>query len=218
MEIVYLGHSCFRLKGKNAVVITDPYDSEMVGLKLSRQQADIVTVSHAHPDHNYLEAVKPKGDVPLVVFDTPGEFESRGVDVRGWRTFHDDKQGELRGGNVIFLIEIEGVNVAHLGDLGHVPSDEIIEQLGDVGVLLIPVGGHYTINPTTAMSVIKKIDPRVVVPMHYLAPGMKQATFGEMEELSVFLKEAGVEIEPVDKLNLQADNLPLETQTVVLQF
>lgn len=218
MDIVYLGHSCFRIRGKNAVVITDPYDSEMVGLKLAKQQADVVTISHAHPDHNYLEAIKSKGETPVVVFDTPGEFESKEVDVRGWRTWHDDKQGALRGSNVVFLIEVDGVNIVHLGDLGHLIDDELIDQLGDVSVLMIPVGGHYTIDAAMAMKIVKKIEPRIVIPMHYLAEGMKKETFGELAELSAFLKEAGVDGTAVDKLTLQADNLPLETQTVVLKF
>lgn len=217
MDITYLGHSCFKLRGKNAVVITDPYDSEMVGLKLSKQQADIVTVSHDHADHNYLEAVKPKSEDHVVVFDTPGEFESKGVDVRGWRTYHDDKQGELRGKNIVYLIEVDGVNIVHLGDLGHMISDEIIDALGDVGVLMIPVGGHYTIDAVMAMSIVKKLDPRIVIPMHYYDAGMNSEKFGELAPLSVFMKEAGVEVEPVEKLNLQVGSLPLDTTYVVLQ-
>src|SRR3989344_5179085 len=149
MEINYLGHASFRLKGKNSTVITDPFNPEMVGLKMPKQLADMVTVSHQHPDHNYVEGVKAKGD-QLLVFDAPGEYESKGIDIRAWRTFHDDQKGTTRGVNTVFQIVIEGVSVTHLGDLGHLLDDKIIEAIGETDVLMVPVGGYYTIDAVQA--------------------------------------------------------------------
>lgn len=215
MEIVYLGHSCFRIKGKSAVVITDPFSTEMVGLKYSKQQADIVTVSHQHQDHNSLELIKPKSD-SLLVFDSPGEYESNGVDIRAWRTYHDDQQGVARGNNVIFQINIEGISILHLGDLGHQLSDEIVDSLGNVDLLMIPVGGYYTIDANVAVKVVKQVDPKVIIPMHYYIPGMNSEVFGDLGGVDDFLKEINVNVNYAEKLNLSKNDLSDSMSVMVL--
>ena len=160
MEIKYLGHSSFLIKTNDARIVTDPYDSKMVGLKLPKMEADIVTVSHGHKDHNQSEQVEgtPK------VFDWPGQFETKGVRVWGFRTYHDKKEGAERGENVMFKFESEGISILHCGDLGAVPPDTFLDEVGDVDVLLVPVGNKYTISPDEAIERIKKVEPEIVVP------------------------------------------------------
>src|SRR5688572_29430633 len=175
MEIKYLGHSSFRLKGKSMSVVTDPFDSEMVGLTFPKVIAEIVTISHGHNDHNQSMKVKGTEDraEPFVI-DRPGENEVGGVGVIGIRTWHDDKEGAERGENIIFTFQIDGVIVCHLGDLGHKLSDKQIENIGQIDVLLVPVGGVYSLNPSQAVEAMNALSPSVVVPMHYKKTGMKE--------------------------------------------
>ncbi len=135
MEIIYLGHSAFRLKGKTASVVTDPYD-ETVGKFPKEVEADVVTVSHGHFDHNAVSKIRGN---PFVV-DSPGEIEVKGVSVVGVATHHDDKMGEERGGNTVFVIEMEGLRVVHLGDLGHKLTAEQLAEIGPVDMAMLPVG------------------------------------------------------------------------------
>src|SRR3972149_4788359 len=162
MEITWLGHSCFRLRGREAAVVTDPCPPS-TGYSIGRLNADIVTVSHAHEHHAYLRAI---AGTP-VVLEGPGEYEVPGAFVTGIATYHDDKKGAVRGRNIAFVIEMEEVRVCHLGDLGHTPTPEQVEEMSGVGVLLIPVGGHTTIDAATAAEVVNIIEPAIVVPMHY---------------------------------------------------
>jgi len=186
MDIIWHGHSCFTLKGKNATVVTDPYKD--VGLKLPELTADIVTVSHGHEDHNNVEAVN--GDVKVI--DWPGEYERKNVSVLGLEAFHysksEGKDAEKRGKNIIYVIEIDDVKVCHLGDLGHKLTSELTEAIGDVDVLLVPVGGKFTIDYKKAVEVIEQIEPRVVIPMHYKTDGNTV----DIDTNERFLKEVGV--------------------------
>jgi len=140
-----LGHSCFRIKGSQAIVITDPFPPD-TGYSLGKQTADIVSVSHWHPSHSYVQGVS--GESRLI--KGPGEYEIAGVLVLGIATFHDSVKGQSRGKNTAYLMEIDGVAVCHLGDIGHVLGDEQIEEMGNIDVLLLPVGGVSTINPAMA--------------------------------------------------------------------
>lgn len=163
MIISPLGHSCFLLEESTGTrVVTDPYSSE-IGITLPPITADVVTVSHAHYDHNNVRAVS--GD-PMVI-DKPGMYEVKGVQVFGWNTFHDEVNGKARGNNVIFNIRMDGVNVCHLGDVGHGPSPLMIEAIGPVDVLLVPVGGNYTIDAEVAKEYVDRLMPNVIIPMHY---------------------------------------------------
>jgi L-ascorbate metabolism protein UlaG (beta-lactamase superfamily) len=214
MEITYLGHSSFRLKTKNAVIITDPFDPAMVGLKFAKVPADLVTISHDHHDHNKRDLVM---GVKMVI-DEPGEYEVSDVTVVGISSFHDDQQGKARGKNIIYMFEAEGLRLAHLGDIGHKLSDEIIEELGTLDVLMIPVGGVYTINPSVASEIIRGIEPSITIPMHYKTQGMKEDTFGELSEVGDFLKEVGLPVEELDKLVLKkGDIFEGENKVVVLK-
>lgn len=214
MEITYLGHSSFRFRGKNASVVCDPYDSDMVGLKFPKHtQADIVTISHMHEDHNAASQVEGS---PYII-NGPGEYEVKGVGIVGHATFHDEEKGATRGKNTIFRIEIDGISVVHLGDLGHILTGTQVDELDGVGILLIPVGGIFTLDPAKAVAVVNEIDPAIVIPMHYGRPELNQKTFSELSGVAAFLKEIGKEAVPQPKLTVTRDKLPEEMQVVVLE-
>ncbi|MBT4513131.1 MAG: MBL fold metallo-hydrolase [Chloroflexi bacterium] len=210
MEITWLGHSCFKIKGKSGTIITDPFDSTS-GYKLGKLTADIVTLSHNHPGHNYAAGI---GGDPKVITG-PGEYDIAGIFVYGVRTFHDIEKGKQRGNNTSYLIEIDDVKVCHLGDLGHVPSAAQIDEISDADVLLIPVGGESTLDATTAVEVVNLISPDIVIPMHY----QTESSRPELDALDKFLKEIGTkDVTPVPKLSVNKSLLPLEMDVVVMDY
>ncbi|MCL5957932.1 MAG: MBL fold metallo-hydrolase [Chloroflexi bacterium] len=208
VEIVWLGHSCFRIKGKEAVVLTDPYDKDL-GYDLGRPKVDIVTVSHNHANHSSVHFVKGE---PKII-DGPGEYEISDVFITGIRTYHDDDKGKLRGTNTVYLLELEDLVICHLGDLGHLLTEEQVDAMSNVDVLLIPVGGRETIDASQASEVISQVEPRVVVPMHYQTDVLTRG----LEGVGRFCKEMGLkECPPQEKLSLRAADLPEQMQVVVL--
>jgi L-ascorbate metabolism protein UlaG (beta-lactamase superfamily) len=217
-DIQYLGHSCFRLRGRDGIVLTDPFDRS-VGLDIGRPTAHIVTVSHNHPDHNNIAAVKPLRD-QLFTIEGAGEYEVSGILISGVRTYHDSKKGAELGKNTVYVIHMDDVVFCHLGDLGHELTTQQLEEIGAVDVLFIPVGGGETISPATASSVISQIEPRIVVPMHYALPG-QQTFMTDLAPLEKFTHELGLkDVVPEDKLSVTAANLPAEgeeTRVVVMQ-
>src|SRR3989344_3361592 len=214
MEIIYLGHSSFKLRGKSTTLVTDPYGAG-IGIKFPKHtSADIVTISQDHDDHNNVQAVEGN---PFVVRG-PGEYEVKGVGIVGIGVFHDDANGTKRGKNTIYRIEMDGLSIVHLGDLGHGLSSQQVDELDGVDILLVPVGGTYTIGAKQAAEIVAAIDPSVVIPMHYHRNDLDQKTFGSLEPVSVFLKEMGKEgTIPVAKLSVTKDKLPEELQVIVLQ-
>lgn len=163
MRITWFGHACFRLVSDSGVtIITDPFD-ETVGYGLPDEQADIVTVSHQHFDHNYVQGVPGNPEVISEI----GNFYVKDIPIKGIKSYHDDQGGSKRGINIIYVFEIDGIRVCHLGDLGHVVVEEQVGQIGDVDVLFIPVGGTYTIDANAAASVVSSLKPSIVIPMHY---------------------------------------------------
>jgi L-ascorbate metabolism protein UlaG (beta-lactamase superfamily) len=208
VEITWLGHSCFRLKGSQAVVITDPFPPDL-GYSLGKASANIVTVSHAHPSHSYVQGV---GGEPRIVRG-PGEYEISGVLLLGIATFHDDEGGKRRGKNTVYVIEIDGLTVCHLGDLGQALTPAQIEEIGDVDVLLLPVGGVNTLDAAQAAHVLRQLEPKAVIPMHYKTPAIKR----ELDPVEKFLKEMGQgALEARPKLAITKANLPLTTQIFLL--
>ncbi|MGH7761288.1 MAG: MBL fold metallo-hydrolase [Candidatus Dormibacteraceae bacterium] len=208
MDVTWLGHGCFRLRGRGAAVVTDPYPPS-IGLKLSRLDANLVTVSHEHDNHNYTQIVRDAYEIR-----GPGEYEVAGVSVIGVPSFHDSEQGARHGRNTIYLIEIDDVRVCHLGDLGGALDDAEAEAISSADVLLIPVGGRTVINAAQAAQVVRQLEPRYVVPMHYAIPGLKL----ELDSLDRFLKEMAVTAaEPQPKLTLQASSGEYDTKVVVLE-
>jgi L-ascorbate metabolism protein UlaG (beta-lactamase superfamily) len=212
MDIYYLGHSAFRLKGKNAVVVLDPFNQEAVGLKFPKTEADIVTISHNHPDHNNSDkAVGAK-----MVINEPGEYEIMGVSIIGIPSYHDDTEGKSRGGNIIFVIEIDGIRIAHLGDLGHKLNEKTLEAMGDIDVLMIPVGGFFTISAKVASDIVREIEPPYTIPMHYKTNGLNPEIANKISKVDDFLSEIGYDVEKVDKLTLKKDLINQEEYKVIL--
>lgn len=213
MEISYLGHSSFKIKGKNASVVTDPFLSSMVGFKFPKVEADMVTVSHFHKDHNFVEGV---GGEPFVI-DAPGEYEIKGVSVFGFPSFHDKVSGKERGVNTIYVIEVDGLRICHLGDLGTELSAKILEEINGVDILMIPVGGVYTLDPKEAITVIGQIEPLIILPMHFKAQGMTKDYDG-LSTVKDFIGQMGTTgTENLDKLVITKDKMPTETKVVILK-
>jgi L-ascorbate metabolism protein UlaG (beta-lactamase superfamily) len=210
MDITWYGHACFRLSERGVVIITDP-PSDDLGYERPRIRADVVTISHDHPGHN--NRIGFRGGPKF--FDGPGEYEVKGVFITGIVTYHDARNGSVRGRNTIFLFDLDGLTVCHLGDLGHVPTQEQVEALSDVDVLLIPVGGVHTIDASKATEVISLIEPRLVVPMHYRTPLEK----AKLDTVDKFFKEMGLApMSSVPELKVVKSALPEETQVVLLDF
>lgn len=212
MEITFLGHSSFKIKGKNTTVITDPYDPEMVGLKFIKTDADIVTVSHHHRDHDYLNDIS---NVKKVV-DGPGEYEIAGVSIIGISTFHDNAKGAERGKNTIYIIEIDGMRILHLGDLGHKLEDNQIKEIGTIDILMIPVGGTFTINAKEAAEVVKQIGASIIIPMHYKTEGLNPELANNLTQVEDFITESGLRMEKMPKLNIKEGDINSEEEYAVI--
>lgn len=213
MELVYLGNSAFRLRMTRGItLVTDPF--EKLGNVLMRQvNAEVVTVSHDHKDHSVLGRVKGE---PLVI-SAPGEYEISGVRITGLASFHDKEKGKKRGKNNIFLIQMDEVKICHLGDLGHLPSGKLLEEINDIDVLLVPSGGVYTLNSQEAAKLAKEIQPKIVIPMHYQMKGMGEH-FKDLETTESFLKNLGVEGETSkQKLVLKKGALSEEMQVFLME-
>jgi len=210
LDITWLGHSCFRIKGKEVTVITDPYPPGL-GYSLGRPQANIVTLSHSHPGHSYTSGVT--GDFKVI--KGPGEYELKGTFITGIATWHDAVQGQKLGRNTVYLLEMDSITLCHLGDLGHLPSSELIEDMGDIDVLFLPVGGVSTIGGSTAAEIVRRLTPKVAIPMHYKTATLKK----ELEPVDKFLKEVGIkEMVSQPKLSVSRSNLPASTQVMILDY
>lgn len=221
MNIIWKGHSCFHIttsQGKNnqISIVTDPYD-EATGLRVSKLEADVLLVSHKHHDHSNVKAVSsPAGpERSLVVIDGPGEYEIKGMFIQGISSFHDEVSGKERGENTIYMIEAEDLRICHLGDLGQKElTPEQLEKIGEVDILMIPVGGVYTISAKEAVKVISQIEPSITIPMHYQIPKLKM----KLDGLDKFLKAMGVKkAETLPKFSIKKKDIsPDEAKIIVL--
>jgi L-ascorbate metabolism protein UlaG (beta-lactamase superfamily) len=212
MEITWHGLSCFRLSERGmASVVTDPYDATTVGLDPLRIKGDIVTISHSAPGHDFTSAIKGREHI----IRGPGEYEIGGVFITGIQTNGKDKRSSDEQKNILYVFDLDGVTVAHLGDLRRVPSQTEIEDLGEVNVVLVPVGSSGGLNAAKAAEMVSLLEPGVVIPMHYQIPGLTL----KLASLSKFLKEMGVgEIAPEPSLKLTRNTVPTETRVVVLEY
>lgn len=208
MDITWYGHSCFRISERGRVsVITDPY-SDDIGLPPLRLKGDIVTVSHQSSGHNFVEAVKGYG----YTLSSPGEYEIGEVFITGL-AMHYMEGSDVRP-NVAYLVDYNGLKVLHLGDLAHIPTQSEIETLGEVNVLLIPVGGGNGLRAAQAAEVVALLEPNYIVPMHYDIPGV----MFELDPVDKFLKAMGVsKVEEEDVLKVTTSVLPEQPQVVVLR-
>ena len=211
MDITWLGYSCFRIKGKEVVVITDPYHPSL-GYPLNKLQADIVTLSHSHPGHSYTTPITSE----FRAIEGPGEYELKGIFITGIGTFHDAERGVKLGKNTVYLIEIEGLKLCHLGDLGHLPDSEQMEVLSGVDVLFLPVGGVTTISGAMAAEIVRHVSPKVAIPMHYKTPELSK----DLETADRFFKELGIkEIVSQPKLSVSRAALSTDgTKVIVLDY
>ncbi len=210
MEIDWFGHSCFRLRSREATVVNDPYE-KTIGLSFPRPRADVVTVSHNHEGHDYVEGVR--GDPKVIA--GPGEYEVSGAFITGVQTYHDRRYGKDRGKNTAYVIHVENLILCHLGDLGHVPTQAQAESFGNIDILFVPVGGVTTINASEAAEVVALFEPQLVIPMHYRVP---ELTY-KLDTVDKFIKEMGLKMpETVESLKVTKDNLPKETQIVILEM
>lgn len=215
-DITFNGHACFTIKSNaGQVTVIDPYDPEVTGLKLPKISADLVLVTHGHQDHNYVDGVLPAASEKVFQVSGPGEYEIGGALIRGINSYHDESKGNDRGRNTIYVINIEGVNFCHLGDLGQKKLTESqLEDIGEVDVLFIPVGGVFTIDAKDASEIMAQIDPKIAVPMHYKEEGLKY----ELDSLDEFVKQMGLTtVEPTKKLSVRKDRVPEELQIVVME-
>lgn len=212
MDIYYLGHSSFRIVGKDATIVTDPFDAKMVGLKFPSVSADIITISHDHADHNQSNQVE--GEAKVIA--GPGEYEVKRVTIFGLSSYHDDQKGAERGKNTMYIIETEDLRLVHLGDLGHKLSESDVDAMGDVDVLMIPIGGKYTIDHKIAAEIVRTIEPRIIIPMHYQIDGLDPKTFAELEGTEPFVTELGLKQETQKKLSIKKASLNPEEQVIVL--
>jgi L-ascorbate metabolism protein UlaG (beta-lactamase superfamily) len=213
MEISWLGHACFMLRGKNVTLITDPFTplqgpSQQESYPLGKVNASIVTISHNHPGHNNAMGV---GGNPRIIRG-PGEYEISDVLITGVAAYHDDKHGQVYGRNTIYVIHLDDLVICHLGDLGHTLQEEQLEEVADADILLVPISGQHTINATQAAEIISQVDPRIIIPMHYdITPGETNTPLAKFcKEMDVVNQEA----QP--KLVINRASLPTEPQVMLL--
>jgi len=210
MDINWLGHSCFLIRGKEKTVITDPYHPDF-GYRLGEPEADIVTVSHCHLGHNHVAGVANEPNR----IESPGEYEIGGTFITGVATFHDDEKGSQRGKNTIYIIEMDGITLCHLGDLGHPLNPNLIEEIGDIHILFLPVGEVTTIPIDTAAEIVRQLEPSIVVPMHYKT----EAFTGDLSPIDKFLDKMRIrDLETKPRLSITPSSLLSSTQTIVLDY
>ncbi len=213
MDITWHGNSCFRIIERGmAAVVTDPFDPEVVGFDPGKLRADVVTVSCDRPEHNFVKGIRNKA----FEIKGPGEYEIGGVFITGVRINGSKQKSEDDIPNTVYVIDYNGLTIAHLGELNSVPSQTEVEGMGEVNVVLVPVGDKTSLNAAKAAEVISLLEPSIVIPMHYGTPENKL----QLDPLSKFLKEMGlnqVETEEVIKLS-SVNTLPEETRVMVLEL
>lgn len=208
MTITWFGHACFRIEMKEGSVLVDPYGKD-IGLRPPRIKDDIVLVTHHHHDHDNTADANPEA----FIIDGSGEYEKQGISIRGIKSFHDKSEGKERGPNIVYVIKGEGVTVCHMGDFGQEKiSDVQLEDIGDVDILMLPVGGTYTIDYKEAASIVSQIEPKIIIPMHYKTKDLKLEIAGPEK----FLKEIGLTPEKVDKFKIVKKNLPVEEMKLIM--
>jgi L-ascorbate metabolism protein UlaG (beta-lactamase superfamily) len=214
VDITWYGLSCFRIREGGVTIICDPFDKKVAGLTLPRLKADIVTISHNRPGHNCTEIIT--GD-PKVI-NGPGEYEVKNVSITGLTTYHKAEGKELPERNVAYFFDFDGFTVGHLGDLGQIPQQRQVEDLGEIDVLLVPVSGRNTLDAARITEVISLLEPKIVVPMHYRHRGLAGELAESLEPVDKFLKELGIS-EPITEsmLKLTKTGLPEETQVILLE-
>ncbi|MEG1923501.1 MAG: MBL fold metallo-hydrolase [Clostridia bacterium] len=204
MKIQWLGHSCFKLSESTGTsIITDPYDSEIVGYSMPKGiNSDIVTVSHSHKDHSSLKEIEGE----YILLNAPENLEVKGVTIVGYNTFHDNAQGLKRGSNIIFKYRIDGLDVCHMGDIGEDCNADIVNDITPVDVLMIPVGGKYTIDAEKAKAYVDALMPDIVIPIHYKTKDCDL----DIDKIDSFIKLFDAE----DIIEVDDDNITIDRDEV----
>ena len=207
MDITWLGHSCFRLHDADMVVVTDPYPTS-VGLRIDNRPASVVTVSNSHPNHNHAESIE--GDPK--VFSNPGEYEYNGVTARGVMTPLADGQPQEER-NVAFSIEIGAINICHLGDISMPMTTRMIDELKPIDVVLVPTGGHCTLDMDQIYQTLQDLDAKIVIPMHYKTEGINV----DVDPIDNFVRRMGLdEIQAQPRLVVTSANLGTDMRVVLM--
>jgi len=210
MTITWYGHSCFKIvnQGGRLTIILDPFDKS-IGLTPPRGTFDIVTVSHQHQGHNNIQSAGSQS----FMIGNPGEYEIKGASIFGLSSFHDATEGKDQGQNTIYIIEMDKIRLCHLGDLGQPLTNNQLEEIGEVDILMIPVGGQKTIDAPKAVAIVEQIEPHIIIPMHYKLPGLKE----DLDSVDKFLKEMGVSQKTtVERLVLKKKELITKEMEVVV--
>ena len=208
LQIRWHGHSCFEITN-DTVVITDPHDGRSIGIPTPSVHGDIILVTHDHYDHNSVKTVEKSGS--KLVSDTR-KRNINDIVIKGFQTFHDDVQGEKRGLNIVFIFIIDDITFCHMGDLGYIPPESFLSQLGNIDILFIPIGGTYTIDASKACSIIEHIKPRVIVPMHYKIEGLSLPIATNDD----FLQQTNYSVLKVgNEIDIEKEELPQEPEVWV---
>lgn len=203
MKLTWHGHSCFVLESEDGIIVFDPYKNYQVpGLVPLNLQGDIVLCSHGHDDHNAEEIVKKSGKTP-------------DIEIEKIETFHDDKNGAVRGKNTIHIVKTEGMKIVHFGDLGCLLTNEQIEKLKNADAVMIPVGGFYTIDADTAFEIVKKIQPKIVIPMHYKSESFGFDVIGTVDEYLKHCDNDNIKKYDTNSIEITKDS---HVQTAVLKY
>ncbi|MCL5733863.1 MAG: MBL fold metallo-hydrolase [Patescibacteria group bacterium] len=210
MKIKWFGQACFQIESKDAIIVTDPY-GEKIGIKLPELRADLITVSHQHFDHNNTGAIMGISKI----ISSAGNFDYKNIKIVGIESFHDDEGGVKRGKNIIFKFLIDGIKITHFGDIGQLALNaDQINVLKDSDIVMIPVGGVYTVNAEGAIKILNQINPKVIIPMHYGVDGLSVA----LNPVKLFIDEFKVKHYQKDILEITGKHLPQNREIVVLNI
>ena len=213
VNVRWCGHNCFEIKGESVVLATDPFNASMVGLKTPQITADIILSSHGHGDHWDKKTAKgwSKNDTEVIKWKI-ASFDIKGVKIKGVDTAHDDRGGSARGSNTVYVFTIDGITFCHCGDLGHVLNNDQVNEIGKIDVLLIPVGGVFTIDPAKASKVVEQLNPKIVIPMHYYHDGLN-TMFKALHTVDDFLKDKkNTKKLDSSETEINKENLPASTE------
>ena len=213
MMIRWHGHSCFELGGKSATVVLDPHDGKSIGIPVPSVRGDLVLITHNHFDHNVSRVVAGN---PEVLKSFVGRTKKKGISIQGIKEYHDNEMGAKRGEISIYRIEMDGISFVHMGDIGHIPGEDVIKKLKNTDFLFIPVGGVFTVGPEEAWDIAKKIGPKVVVPMHYRIGGLSLS----IKPLNGFLENLSPEkvLRVGNSVDFDEEDLPDETEIWVFSL
>ncbi|RLF50786.1 MAG: Zn-dependent hydrolase [Thermoplasmata archaeon] len=210
-QIIWHGHACFEITD-DLTIVTDPHDGKSIGIETPMVKGDIILVSHDHYDHNSVRTVEKKDSV--VVRDV-GKKNIKGIEIEGIESFHDEVKGAKRGKNIIFKFKVDDITFCHLGDLGHIPDKDILEKIGEVDILFIPVGGVYTLDADSAWETANLIKSKIIVPMHYKIQGLSLP----ISDVDPFLAKNKFKVIHVgNQIDIEKEDLPSEREIWVFSL